>query len=179
MTDPAYPPLRIRPTRDSDAERLPAIERSAGERFRDLPELAWLADGEDWSVDWHRERIAKGACCVAVDGEDQPIGFLAAEIVGCALYICELAVRLDLQGAGLGGALIAEAVAEARRRGLDAVTLTTFRDVAWNQAFYAKLGFTTLEGDGIGEWLGAQLRAQAEAGLPRERRCAMRLDLSA
>jgi GNAT superfamily N-acetyltransferase len=179
VTDRALASPRIRPTRDSDAERLPEIERSAGERFRDIPELAWLADGEDWSVEWHRERIAKGACWVWVDGEDQPVAFLAGEVADGALYICELAVLLDFQSAGIGRALITEAEAWARRQGLSALTLTTFRDVAWNEAFYARLGFRTLEGHEIGERLGEQLRLQAEAGLPRERRCAMRLDLSA
>ncbi len=35
---------RIRTSRDEDAALLPAIERSAGESFRLLPELAWIAD---------------------------------------------------------------------------------------------------------------------------------------
>ena len=34
----------LRPTRIDDVAALPAIERAAGQRFRDVPELAWLAD---------------------------------------------------------------------------------------------------------------------------------------
>jgi hypothetical protein len=36
-----------------DAELLPGIERSAGERFRLIPELAWIADGDDLPVEHH------------------------------------------------------------------------------------------------------------------------------
>ena len=36
----------LRPTRIDDVAALPAIERAAGERFRESPDLAWLADGE-------------------------------------------------------------------------------------------------------------------------------------
>lgn len=36
----------LRPTRLDNVAALPAIERAAGQRFRDVPELAWLADNE-------------------------------------------------------------------------------------------------------------------------------------
>ena len=41
----------LRPTRIDDVAALPAIERAAGQRFRDVPELAWLADSEVISVE--------------------------------------------------------------------------------------------------------------------------------
>ncbi len=37
---------RIRQMRPADAERFPAIERSAAEAFRALPDLAWIAGQE-------------------------------------------------------------------------------------------------------------------------------------
>ncbi|MBF1959242.1 GNAT family N-acetyltransferase, partial [Klebsiella pneumoniae] len=43
----------LRPTRIDDVAALPAIERAAGQRFRDVPELAWLADNEVISVEDH------------------------------------------------------------------------------------------------------------------------------
>ncbi|TGV42629.1 N-acetyltransferase, partial [Mesorhizobium sp. M2D.F.Ca.ET.160.01.1.1] len=76
----------------------------------------------------------------------RPVGFLSAGIEGDALHISELDVRLDRQGSGIGRALLERAVADARRRGLVAVTLTTFRAVAWNAPFYRKFGFRILEG---------------------------------
>ncbi len=43
----------LRPTRIDDVAALPAIERAAGQRFRDVPELAWLADNEVICVEDH------------------------------------------------------------------------------------------------------------------------------
>jgi hypothetical protein len=57
------------------------------------------------------------------------------------------------------------------------VTLTTFRDVIWNEPFYKRLGFRTLRDDEMDERLAELLRQEAERGLPEGSRCAMRLDL--
>ena len=52
--------IRIRPTTFNDAATLPAIERAAGERFRESPDLAWLADGEVISAEQHLEYAERG-----------------------------------------------------------------------------------------------------------------------
>jgi GNAT superfamily N-acetyltransferase len=172
----------IRPAREDDAELLPDIEQSTGEAFRAIPELAWLADGDNASPEQHRSLIAQGACWVAVDTDDQPVGLLNAVIEnagmeGKTLHIWELDVRLDWQGRGIGSALLQQAIEQARRYGLAGVTLTTFRHVAWNAPFYRKSGFRVLEADETGDRLAALLRDEAERGFPAARRCAMRLDL--
>jgi hypothetical protein len=77
----------------------------------------------------------------------------------------------------VGRALLDGAVAFARSRDLVAVTLTTFRDVTWNQGFYTRRGFTTVAPVGD-EPLAVILRDEAQHGLPPERRCAMRLALN-
>jgi GNAT superfamily N-acetyltransferase len=169
--------ITIRPARAEDAEALPAIEQSAGEAFRAIPELAWLADGDNVSVERHRALIAAGACWIA-DEKDRPVGFLSAGIEADALHIWELDVRLDRQGQGIGRALLERAVADARRRGLAAVTLTTFRAVAWNAPFYRKVGFRILDDAEIDERLASLLGDEAEHGMASDQRCAMRLDLS-
>ncbi|CDX22670.1 putative acetyltransferase protein [Mesorhizobium sp. ORS 3359] len=169
--------ITIRPARAEDAEALPQIEQSAGLAFRAISELAWLADGENISAERHRELIADGACWLAADEEDRPVGFLSAGIEGDALHIWELDVRLDRQGSGIGRALLERAVADARLRGLAAVTLTTFHAVPWNAPFYRKFGFRILEGAEIDERLTGLLGDEAEHGMPSDQRCAMRLDL--
>ncbi|TGS57679.1 GNAT family N-acetyltransferase, partial [Mesorhizobium sp. M3A.F.Ca.ET.201.01.1.1] len=97
---------------------------------------------------------------------------------GGALHIWELDVRLDRQGSGIGRALIERAIEDAKRRGLSTVTLTTFRDVAWNAPFYRKFGFRVLEGAEIDERLASLLGDEVEHGMPSDQRCAMRLDLN-
>jgi GNAT superfamily N-acetyltransferase len=169
--------ITIRPAQAEDAEVLPQIEQSAGEAFRAIPELAWLAEGENISVEQHCALIAAGACWVAADGKDRPAGFLSAGIEDDVLHIWELDVSLDRQGQGIGRALLERAVADARWRGLAAVTLTTFRAVPWNAPFYRKLGFRALEGVEIDGRLAGLLGDEAEHGMPWDQRCAMRLDL--
>jgi GNAT superfamily N-acetyltransferase len=167
----------IRPARPYDAEALPAIEQSAGLAFRAIPQLAWLADGDNASPEQHRALIDQGACWVAVDDRDRPIGFLNAAIEGDALHIWEVDVRLDRQGSGIGRALVNQAIEDARQRGLAALTLTTFREIAWNAPFYETCGFRVLEATELDTRLAGLLRDEAARGLPAERRCAMRLAL--
>ena len=64
---------RIRTSRDEDAALLPAIERSAGESFRLLPELAWIADAGVAGVDFHRRLIERGSHWLAEDADGQPV----------------------------------------------------------------------------------------------------------
>lgn len=169
--------FRIRPSRPADAVSLPALERSAGELFRTIPVLASIADADDHSAETHLVRIRAGTSWVAVDQADVAIGFLMASVAGRDLHVEELAVRLDRQRAGCGRALLSEAIAWARARGLQAVTLTTFCEVPWNAPYYLRMGFRLLSGDAVGGRLADVLRQEAERGLPMELRCAMRLDL--
>ncbi|TPK94230.1 MULTISPECIES: GNAT family N-acetyltransferase [unclassified Mesorhizobium] len=168
--------ITIRPARAADAKALPAIEQSAGEAFRAIAELAWLADGDNVSVERHRALIAAGACWIA-DEKDRPVGFLSAGIEADALHIWELDVRLDRQGQGIGRALLERAVADAGRRGLAGVTLTTFRAVPWNAPFYQRCGFRILEGAEVDRRLADLLSDEADHGMALDQRCAMRLDL--
>jgi GNAT superfamily N-acetyltransferase len=165
----------IRVAEIKDAELLPGIERSAGERFRQIPELAWIADGDDLPVEHHLRLIPQRTSWVAVDKQDRPIAFLSAEVLSEALHIWEVSVRFEHQRAGIGRKLISHAIQEAKVRGLAAVTLTTFRNVSWNEQFYSRLGFKTLDSREAGDRHNQILQAEIERGFPAERRCAMRL----
>lgn len=169
--------VTIRHARAADAPHLADIERSAGALFRQLPDLAWIAAAGVQPESRHRALIAGGAAWVAVDPDDRPIGFLEAELLGGNLHVWEVSVRRDRQGAGVGRGLIEAARAWAVARNLPAMTLTTFRAVPWNEPFYRSIGFSTLAADALPASLSAILDAEIAAGLPGERRCAMRLAL--
>ncbi|WP_162953932.1 GNAT family N-acetyltransferase, partial [Pseudomonas aeruginosa] len=128
---------RIRTSRDEDAALLPAIERSAGESFRLLPELAWIADAGVAGVDFHRRLIERGSHWLAEDADGQPVGFLAAERCADELHIAELSIAQAHQQQGLGHRLLERAVTYAHASHCRALTLTTFCDVPWNAPFYA------------------------------------------
>ena len=166
--------ITVRPTRPGDVTALPAIERAAGERFRDYPELAWLAEGEVISAEQHLDYAERGLSWLALANE-LPVGFILAELHASSLFIVELSVHLDWQGKGIGRRLIACVADQARKRGLASLTLTTFRDVPWNAPFYARLGFEMIT------TLTPELREKREEetahGLAYDARCAMRLPL--
>lgn len=170
--------FHIRLTAAADTVHLPAVERSSAESFLTIDDLAWLATDSVLSVAEHRRFAAAGASWVAIAGAGAsagvPVGFLCAETAGPELHVWELAVHAAWQRRGLGRRLLQAAIDRARSEGLGAVTLTTFREVPWNEPFYRSLGFETL-GPAPGERLAALLRRETERGLPR--RCAMRLTL--
>jgi GNAT superfamily N-acetyltransferase len=168
--------VTIRPARPEDAQALPAIERDAGRSFLAIPDLAWIASGSVMSVDEHLPRIVEGTAWVAEEAEAGVIGFLSAEAVGVDLHIWEAAVRSAFQQHGIGARLFGAAFDHARAAGLTAVTLTTFRDVAWNAPFYARNGFAIVEAGDLDERLAGLLRQEADWGMPR--RCAMRRRVS-
>ncbi|GAU81371.1 GNAT family N-acetyltransferase [Bosea sp. BIWAKO-01] len=171
--------ITIRLAVPRDAVRLPEIERSAGQIFRAVPELAWIADDAVMSAEAHRASIVAGTSWVALDVAGDVVGFLSAERIDAELHVWELAVRAEHQGRGIGTHLVGAATGHARASGLRALTLTTFRTLAWNERFYTRLGFVTLEGGAVEGRLGAVLEREGILGLPIERRCAMRLDLIA
>jgi GNAT superfamily N-acetyltransferase len=171
------PPIALRKARVEDAAAMPSLEQSAGELFRTLPDLAWLAGRDNLEEARYRELVAGGWCWVAGDSQDGVCAFLAAEPLEEELHIWELAVALDRQRLGIGRTLIQAAITAATRHGFRAVTLTTFADVAWNAPFYERVGFRRLASTELGPRLHAVLRREAEAGLPSDRRCAMRLAL--
>ena len=153
---------------------LPEIEHSAGEKFRDLPELAWIADGEDMPAKTHLKYVRKGTSWGAEAG-DLIVGFVCAEAAARDLHIWEMAVRQEWQGKGIGRQLTKTAVEYARSNKFKFVTLTTFREVAWNGPFYRSLGFEIIDREKLDSRLEKILRAEIQHGLPGALRCAMRL----
>ncbi len=113
---------------------------------------------------------------MAEDGSG-PIGFAACEAFDDALHLWELAVRRERQGQGVGRALIRAVIDAARARGCAAVTLTTFREIAWNGPFYARLGFRELAAHELDGRLAEVLSREAAKGLDVAARCAMRLEI--
>jgi GNAT superfamily N-acetyltransferase len=131
--------IRIRKARSDEFTRLNEIEQIADERYATV--------GLDIVLDMptaSHERLMEGPLWVAVDGADRPIGFLlAGEIDGFA-YIDQLSVLPDHGRRGIGGALIATVIAWARTTPAQAIVLSTYRAVAWNQPFYESHGFVEM-----------------------------------
>lgn len=166
----------IRPARPADLAALPDVEASAATTFLAAPGLAWLADSEAISSERHIELLECGITLVAEIG-GQIEGFICSEPLGDNLHIRELSVRHASQGKGIGLNLLEELAERAASAGWPSLTLTTFRDLAWNAPFYARCGFEELADDRLTPPLRRQLAREIEHGLPAGRRCAMILKL--
>lgn len=86
---------------------------------------------------------AKGALLLA-ERDGTLVGCVFVQPKGDALYIGKLAVRPDLQGSGIGKALVAAARAEARALGLRALELQTRIELTQNHAAFARMGFVKI-----------------------------------
>lgn len=170
--------IAIRATRPDESRILPEIERSAGQAFRAIADLAWVADDDVLSVNEHRRLAGLGTSWVALAG-DRAVGFVCAERIGPDVHIWEAAVRCEEQGRGIGTRLMRAVQLHAVETGVERLTLTTFRGVPWNEGLYRRLGFRLIEPAQLDERLRQVLEEEAAAGFPAERRCAMHMSIEA
>ena len=154
--------IMIRVARPEDVAHLPDLERAAGAAFRSLG-MASIADEEPPRTNDLLAYQHAGRAWVATDDVDRPIAYLVADVVDETAHVEQVSVHPDFARQGLGRALLDTAAAWAARRGLTALTLTTFTDVPWNAPYYARLGFRVVTED---EWTpGLQRIRQHEASI--------------
>lgn len=108
--------VHIRPMRPGDVPYLPAIEQSAGELFRALTDLAWIANDDNLSEGRYRELLSCKVCWVTESNDGDLLAFLSAEMAGDNLHIWEMAVLRGQQRQGIGRALLTQATAFAREQ---------------------------------------------------------------
>jgi GNAT superfamily N-acetyltransferase len=125
----------IRVARSDEYAFLRCIEEAADSIFLDVG-IGPFRQSED------ENHLAKAAVVFA--SGDPAVGFACVEVVDGAAHIWQVSVHPQAGRAGRGRALVDAVCDWAATEGLPAVTLTTFRDVAWNGPFYKKLGFREL-----------------------------------
>jgi len=133
----------VRVATSADVDVLPAIEAAAGERFRAIPELAFVAD--------HDPAFDPAIVAAALDEDRLWVAEVGRHVVGYALaldlegqpHLEKVSVLPEWSGHGVGRALIDAVAAWAADHGTS-LTLATFRDVSWNAPLYAHLGFEVL-----------------------------------
>lgn len=162
----------LRLARPEDAEVMPEIERAAAVAFASQPGLERLDFARTRSPADFARLIRKGHCLVA-HVDEAMAGFLVAERFSRELHIWEMDVAPAFQRRGIGAGLVRAAQIDARNSGIAALTLTTFRDVAWNAPFYARLGFDEVTALDAHPRLAGELANEIDDGLPAEHRCAM------
>jgi GNAT superfamily N-acetyltransferase len=161
--------VAIRQTIAADIPLLAAIERSAAELFL-ATDRAWVAAEAPTGAGEHRAAIEVGLHWLALNA-GAPVGLVFGEAVDDSLYIAELSVARGHQRRGIGRRLVEEVEGHARERGCTWLSLTTYRDLAWNAPFYRRLGF--IEPEALPAHLDDHLREEAARGHARDLRCGM------
>lgn len=166
----------IRPARANEIPRLQEIEREAAIRFRDVG-LDAIADG-DPNDEAFILALMKSGEVLGAESEGALVGFVLAGRLDDALHIYEISVAPSHGGRGIGGALLDAIADRAHHRGVRALSLSTFADVAWNAPFYARRGFALVEERAWTPAFFALRAVERAAGLSLERRIFMRKELA-
>ncbi|WP_295808042.1 GNAT family N-acetyltransferase [uncultured Nitratireductor sp.] len=162
----------IRNYRQTDAALLPAVEVRAGQLFA-AHGYAELAASPAMAADAFDKLASQNRTLVAAHDTDGAVGYAIAGAIGTFFHLKELSVAPEHGRRGLGGALVKAVVAESVARGLDGVSLSTFRAVPFNAPFYARHGFAELPLEDAPEALRARFLTEVPPGIPPESRLLM------
>jgi GNAT superfamily N-acetyltransferase len=165
--------VRIRPPAEAELALLRDIEVRAGEPFRAIG-MAAIADDDPPATGDLRASLDAGLAWVAAEADDRPVAYLLVAVVDGALHVEQVSVDPAWARRGIGGALLEHAAAVAAKRGLGALTLTTFAEVPWNAPYYARCGFRALGEEELTPGLRAIVAAERARGLDRWPRVVMR-----
>ncbi len=165
----------IRSAVADDVSAVQAVALAAGERFATVAEPSIAACADDAPP--HRDDLllAVDAGCLLVAEVDGAVrGFALLEVLDGHGHLEEIGVHPDTQGRGVGTALLDGAQTWCRHRRVDALTLTTYRDVPWNGPWYERRGFERIEPDDLGPELRARVAHEATLGLDPALRVCLR-----
>jgi len=154
---------------------LPAIEQAAVALF-DAVDLPPALRQKTIAVEELLSAANQGHLWVAVSSTDEPVGFALVSVQDDTVHLEEMDVHSAHVRQGIGRALVQTICDRAREQGFEAVTLTTFRRLAWNAPFYARLGFVSLSESELTLMLTARQQNEAKLGLSN--RTAMKCELT-
>ena len=173
MSDARY---EIRLARGGEIALLGEIEDAAARLFAGTDLASSIPDGTAAIGDLATAQRA-GMLWVAVTRGGEPVGFAYTRWLGDEPHLEELDVHPDHGRRGLGTQLVRAFLSWARSRGARGVTLSTFRGVPWNEPFYARLGFRSLDAAELSAPLHDLVASETRKGLPANHRVVMRLAL--
>ncbi|MFI5708581.1 GNAT family N-acetyltransferase [Kribbella sp. NPDC051620] len=164
----------IRLSRVDELPLLQSIEKAAGVLFREIG-MTDVAEHPPPSLEAFAAYQRAGLAWTAADASDRAVGFVLVKLVdGCA-HIEQVSVQPDHGRQGIGRLLISAVDRWAAGQGLPALTLSTFRNVAFNGPYYARLGFRELPE--ITPGLAEIRREETALGLDPAERVLMRREI--
>lgn len=143
---------------------IPAIEQAASSMFSeaDLPLDIRYRVTERETL---RRAQRAGRVWVAIRNSTQTVGFAMISLLDGIAHLDEVGVLPAHGRNGIGTGLVQTAINWAATQGHSALTLVTFRHLAWNAPFYSRLGFAAVAPDSLGEEMQQLLAAEQAAGI--------------
>ncbi|WP_300378997.1 GNAT family N-acetyltransferase [Henriciella sp.] len=154
--------IRVGSGKHEEIDRLIAIDKAASTLFAPTGLLSAEALNDHVPASAFEHALDAGWLYVARLKTEIPIGFVMATTYGDDLYIEQISVDPIHGRRGAGRALMAHIEAEAKTKGVSALTLSTFRDLKWNAPFYRSLGYECLEPANIASYMLAIEEEQSQ-----------------
>ena len=132
-TNQSVPSIRM--AVGGDASEIRRIAREAYAKY--IPRIG--REPAPMVADYDADVAAQRA--VVIEADAKLCGYMVAWPESDAYFIENIGIEPQHQGSGLGRLLIEHAVSEARRAGLDALSLYTNEAMTENLAMYAHIGF--------------------------------------
>jgi len=165
-------PFSIRLAQRDDIEALVAIELAAARLLEGHAPESVLAEATSRDA-FERARLGQRLWVAAIG--DRPVGFALVELLEDGLpHLDEIDVDPRHGRRGIGSALVRHVQQWALGNGHAEITLTTFRHVAWNMPFYARMGFEEIPATETSRSLRQVIEDETARGLDPATRVAMR-----
>lgn len=166
---------KIRFATPEDILLLQGIETAAGALFLQYEFTAHLA-ADLTPIEDFEQAQKDNLLWVAVLPSGEAIGFALVYMLDGEAHLQELAVHPGFGRQGVGTTLVQTILEWARTVGIPSVTLTTFRDIPWNEPFYRKLGFRSFDDFELTTGLREVVEKEEHIGLDRNLRVVMKIE---
>ena len=163
----------ISPGEPDDIPALIAVDKAASVLFEPTGLLEAAALNDHVPADVFEIEMPKGNVFVTRNQHGWAVGFALIRSRGEGLYLDQVSVHPDHGQKGLGRALVIRVITEAERRNLPHVSLSTFRDLAWNGPFYASIGFKEIPHDRLETYM-LEIEEAQRPFMDVSKRCFMR-----
>ncbi|HEY1544177.1 MAG TPA: GNAT family N-acetyltransferase [Xanthobacteraceae bacterium] len=158
--------ISIRPLGSHDS--IDALTALLHRAYAALAAKGWNYTAVDQSVDVTRERVAQGACLVAVDGQSRIVGTITYDPPEISYdgspwlcrpdvaHLAQFGVEPLRQGGGIGARLMAAVEGMARTDGAREIALDTAEPAMHLVEWYARCGYRFIE---YVQWRGKRYRS--------------------
>ncbi len=123
------PDVKLRPMRPGDLPQVTEVDNSAFD-------LLWRN-----SLDALQKALKQAVHATVAETAEGLVGYQLSTGGAMGAHLARLAVRPEMQGRGLGSALVTDLLEHVRGRGKARVTVNTQSDNLSSQALYERLGF--------------------------------------